>query len=48
LKKPTNIYFQNSDGEKAKICSLYFWDVKVSKAMGLAIAIFIVIVNLIL
>jgi len=32
----------------AKICPLYFSDVNVSKAMGILIAIFIVVINLIL
>jgi hypothetical protein len=32
----------------AKICPLYFSDVNVSKAMGISIAIFIVVINLIL
>ena len=44
-KKPTNINFVNFKGQKAKICSLYFSDVKVTKAMGLIIAIFIVVIN---
>lgn len=34
--------------DKEKICPLYFSDVNVSKAMGIMIAIFIVVVNLIL
>ena len=33
---------------KAKICSYYFSDKNISKAMGLMIAIFIVVINLIL
>ena len=32
----------------AKICPLYFSDVNVSKAMGIIIAIFIVVINIIL
>jgi len=40
----------NSAGKpvKAKICSYYFSDKDISKAMGLSIAIFIVVINLVL
>ena len=41
---------KNSEGKivPAKICSYFFSDKDVSKAMGLTIAIFIVVINLIL
>jgi hypothetical protein len=35
-------------GDPLKMCSYYFSDVNVSKAMGICIAIFIVVINLIL
>lgn len=35
-------------GEAETMCSYYFSDVNVSKAMGITIAIFIVVINLIL
>jgi len=38
----------NGKAVKAKICAYYFSDKNTSKAMGLTIAIFIVIINLIL
>lgn len=40
------IKYQETDPEK--ICPLYFSDVNVSKMMGISIAIFIVVINLIL
>jgi hypothetical protein len=41
-------YIGSINVEPHKICAYYFSDIYVSKAMGLSIAIFIVVINLIL
>lgn len=47
-KEPVDGEFEDATGKKAKVCSFYFSDKNISKAMGLCIAIFIVVINLIL
>ena len=44
----TKAYEGSNPKVSAKICGYYFSDKDISKAMGLAIAIFIVVINLIL
>ena len=47
-KEPTDGDFTATNGQKEKICSFYFSDKNTSKFMGILIAIFIVVINMIL